>query len=106
MPSWPSFESTLSCLYCLVAFVVVVAPLYLMLRFLVMLIRNYYGFDAADAEVDAGPPLRICGGCHNTVLENDFSHCPYCGRPLAPIEPAEAGGEPVPPAWPDESPRL
>lgn len=106
MSIWPSFEDALGFLFCLGAFVVVVAPLYLMLRFLVMLTRNYYGFDAGDAEADAGPPLRICQGCHNTVLETDFTHCPYCGRPLPPAAAAPATSEVEAAAWPDDAPRL
>jgi hypothetical protein len=60
-------------------FALLVAPLYLMLRFLVRLARVAYGF---EPERDAGPPLRICGACHNTVLERDFVHCPYCGTAM------------------------
>jgi len=60
-------------------FAVLVAPVYLMFRFFVKLIRVYYGFDVDAAE---GPPLRICGACHNTVMEREFAHCPYCGAPM------------------------
>jgi hypothetical protein len=69
-------------------FLVLMAPLYLMFRFLVRLARAAYGFDPGGE--DEGPPLRICPACHNTVMEADFRDCPYCGRPLppAPAEPA------------------
>lgn len=73
-----------------VIFLVIVAPLYLVFRWFVGLIRQAYGF--ADEPEDDGPPLRICGSCHNTVLERDFQHCPYCGAPLPGAEDAEAEG--------------
>jgi hypothetical protein len=63
-------------------FMLVVAPVYLVFRFFVKLVRQAYGFDPPPPE--DGPPLRICAGCHNTVLEADFTHCPYCGAVLAP----------------------
>lgn len=90
VPDPPS--SAVACLSTVAVFLVIVAPLYLMLRFFVRLIRAYYGFDAVPD--DAGPPLRVCAGCHNTVLEADFMHCPYCGRPL----PSDPAGPATPPA--------
>jgi uncharacterized paraquat-inducible protein A len=65
-------------------FLVVVAPIYLVFRYFVKLVRQAYGFEAPPQ--DDGPPLRVCGSCHNTVLEADFSHCPYCGAPLPPAQ--------------------
>jgi hypothetical protein len=69
-------------------FFVVIAPVYLILRFFVGLVRDAYGF---RVPADPGPEYRICGSCHNTVMEDDFSHCPYCGtelpRPDAPAAP-------------------
>jgi uncharacterized paraquat-inducible protein A len=62
------------------AFLLVSAPLYLLMRAIVKLVREAYGF--SPAEPDEGPPLTICGACHNTVMEPDFSHCPYCGAKL------------------------
>jgi len=76
----PALPGMARCLASLGAFLLIATPLYLMLRYFVRLIRWRYGFDT-DGE-DDGPPLRICGGCHNTVLEPDFQHCPYCGRLL------------------------
>lgn len=70
------------CLGAVVMFAVLMAPVYLMFRFLVKLVRAAYGFDVDEA--DYAPPLRICGNCNNTVLEDDFENCPYCGRPLPP----------------------
>jgi hypothetical protein len=67
-----------SALWTLLVFVLLVAPVYLTLRFLVGLVRHAYGFDGGDE----GDPLRICARCHNTVLEPDFQHCPYCGAEL------------------------
>jgi uncharacterized paraquat-inducible protein A len=67
------------CLVTALVFLLIVAPLYLLLRFFVKVIRAAYGFDqAADDE----PPLRICAACHNSILEEDYQHCPYCGAPL------------------------
>ena len=57
-----------------------IAPIYLLMRVFVKLVRQTYGFEPADPP--KGPPLRICDECHNTVLEPDFTHCPYCGAPL------------------------
>ena len=103
----PSASAPLGCLSTLAMFVIIVSPLYLLLRFFVRLIRAAYGFDGPAAE--NGPPLRICDGCHNTVLERDFQHCPYCGRPLQSFDApsvagddAPASAEPLPPASSDE----
>ncbi len=73
------------------AFLVVVAPLYLVFRYFVKVVRQAYGFEPVPP--DDGPPLRVCGACHNTVLEADFSHCPYCGveLPRAPVGAAAVG---------------
>ncbi len=94
MPTLESPSGAAACLYTVAVFLVIVAPLYLMLRFFVRLIRAYYGFDPVPD--DPGPPLRVCAGCHNTVLEKDFTHCPYCGQTL-PLVPAEAPAGPRPP---------
>lgn len=67
------------------AFVVVAAPVYALARLLVRLARQAYGFSTSE---DSGPDHRICAACHNTVMEDDFRHCPYCGAELAPPEPA------------------
>ncbi len=86
MPVPPeSAPSTYGCLSTIAIAGLIVAPIYLLLRYFVKLIRYRYGF--AELPEDTGPPLRICEGCHNTVLEVDFQHCPYCGRPLPPLEP-------------------
>ena len=61
-------------------FLLMAAPVYLVLAAITRMARAYYGF-GADA-VDDGPPLRICAACHNTVLEPDYVHCPYCGAEL------------------------
>jgi uncharacterized paraquat-inducible protein A len=63
------------------AFLLVAAPLYLLMRAIVKLVRDAYGF--SESETDPGPPLTICGACHNTVMESDFVHCPYCGAKLS-----------------------
>lgn len=81
-----------ACLKTLALFFLIISPLYLMLRFFVGLIRAYYGFDEAGTDEAQGPPLRICSACHNTVMEADFQHCPYCGRPLPQADP-EPGPE-------------
>ena len=70
------------CLATLSIFLLLTLPVYALLRAIAGMARAYYGFGGAP--VDDGPPLRVCGGCHNTVLEQDFSHCPYCGRSLGP----------------------
>lgn len=62
-----------------------IAPIYLLMRVFVKLVRQTYGFE--PVKTPPGPPLRICQKCHNTVLETEYSHCPYCGAPLP--EPAE-----------------
>jgi hypothetical protein len=74
-------------------FAIIVLPVYLVMRYFVKLIRLAYGFDGAEA--DDGPPLRICSQCHNTVLEDDFTHCPYCGNSLASASPTAAASLPV-----------
>jgi hypothetical protein len=76
----PSSSDTPGCLATIAAFALVATPVYLVMRFLVGLVRQAYGFDGAG---DQGPPLRICSSCHNTVLESDYTHCPYCGAVLA-----------------------
>ncbi len=74
-------------------FLLIVAPLYLLLRYFVKVVRQSYGFEPVPE--DEGPPLRVCSACHNTVLEPDFPHCPYCGATLptalAPKAPADGG---------------
>lgn len=74
-------------------FLVIVAPLYLVFRWFVKLVRQAYGF--AEEPVDEGPPLRICGSCHNTVLELDFVHCPYCGAALSALTESKPDGPPA-----------
>ena len=72
----------------LAMFLVVVAPVYLMMRALVKLARLRYGF--LPEPPDDGRPLRVCYGCNNSILETGFSHCPYCGQVLPPLSaPAE-----------------
>ena len=71
-------------------FLVIVAPMYLLFRYFVKVVREAYGF--AELPPDEGPPLRICPACHNTVLEQDFSHCPYCGAALPAVD--GSGGHP------------
>lgn len=71
----------------------ILTPIYLYFRYFMKVVRAYYGF--SDAK-DEGPPIRVCPSCHNTVLETDFSHCPYCGLELPPESvvgaPADEGG--------------
>lgn len=69
-----------ACLQTLAIFAIVVAPLYLLLRYFVKIIRQAYGFEAQPPDTE--PPLRICGSCHNTVMEREFVHCPYCGATM------------------------
>ena len=71
-----------SCAATLAAFIVLVLPVYVLFRVFVESVRAGYGFGVPP---DDGPPLRICPGCDNTVMEDDFTHCPYCGRPLPPV---------------------
>jgi len=71
------------CLATIAIFAVLVAPLYLVFRLLVGLVRDAYGFSSGDSE--RMELCRVCGGCHNTVMEPDFEACPYCGRPLPPV---------------------
>ena len=78
----PETSNGTGCLPVIAVFLLIVTPLYLVMRFFVSLVRQAYGFDTPD---DDGPPLRICGRCHNTVLEPDFQHCPYCGNALADV---------------------
>lgn len=66
------------CLRTLALFALVASPVYLLLRVVARTARQLYGFDPEPDE----PPLRICQNCHNTVLEGDWTHCPYCGQPL------------------------
>lgn len=65
-------------------FLLIMAPVYYLFRVLAKLAREEYGF--GEAESDQGPPLRVCVGCRNTVLEADFVHCPYCGRVMDTID--------------------
>ena len=67
----------------LAMFLVVVAPVYLMMRVLVKLARLRYGF--LPEPPDDGRPLRVCFSCNNSILEGGFSHCPYCGEVLPPL---------------------
>ncbi len=74
---------------------IVLTPIYLLMRGLLKLARIRYGF--APEPPDDGKPLRVCDRCANTVLEADYSHCPYCGALLAPVPargPAQGDGEP------------
>lgn len=86
----------------------ILTPIYLYFRYFMKVVRAYYGF--SDAE-DEGPPIRVCPSCHNTVLETDFSHCPYCGLELPPESvvgaPAVTAAEVIPPhdAAPDDAAR-
>lgn len=65
------------------AFAIVVAPIYLFLRYFVSLVRQAYGF-AEDTE-DTGPEIRVCPGCDTSVLETDLDRCLACGTALPPI---------------------
>jgi hypothetical protein len=76
-------EDSVGCLRTVAIFLVLMAPVYYLLRFFVKLIRYRYGFGVHE---DEGPPLRVCSACHNTVLETDFLHCPYCGASLPAVE--------------------
>jgi len=69
------------CLPTALVFALMALPVYLVLAAISRMARAYYGFDPAG-HGDDGPALRICGQCHNTVLEPDFAHCPYCGAAL------------------------
>jgi uncharacterized paraquat-inducible protein A len=64
------------------AFVLVAAPAYVVARVLVKLAREAYGC-APGSEPD--DQLRVCQACHSTVLETEYSHCPYCGAELGPL---------------------
>lgn len=64
-------------------FAIVVTPVYLVMRALVKLARLRYGF--LPEPPDDGPPLRVCYNCNSSVLEQGFSHCPYCGEVLPPM---------------------
>lgn len=68
------------CLATAAIFVLMAAPVYLVLAAITRMARAYYGFGPSDE--DDGPPLRICEACHNTVLEREYAHCPYCGAAL------------------------
>lgn len=61
-------------------FILLTAPFVFLLRAIGRLARVRYGF--AEFPEDDGPPLRVCAACHNSVLEADYRHCPYCGEPL------------------------
>jgi hypothetical protein len=69
-----------ACLSTVAVFLLLVAPLVLLFRAIVRLARQAYGFDPQLP--DDGPALRVCARCHNSVLEPDFDHCPYCGAAL------------------------
>lgn len=71
---------TPGCLSIAGVFALLMVPLYLLFRLFVKLVRQAYGFDRPD-DADL-PPLRVCFACNNTVLEDDFAHCPYCGAAL------------------------
>lgn len=62
---------------------IVLTPIYLLMRGLLKLARIRYGF--APEPPDDGKPLRVCDRCANTVLEANYSHCPYCGALLEPV---------------------
>ena len=68
----------------------IVAPLYLFLTFFVRIVREAYGF--VEPPPDAGPPIRVCFGCDNSILDPSYVHCPYCGSDLPPV-PEVADGE-------------
>lgn len=75
-------------------FLLLAAPFIIILRTIGKLARVRYGF--ADPIIDDGPPIRICTKCHNTVLEEDYAHCPYCGELLPErAEPLEQPGQSV-----------
>jgi hypothetical protein len=69
---------SVGCIRVIAVFLLLMTPVYLLLRLFVKLIRQAYGFD----DEEQGPPLRVCSSCNNTVLEPDFEHCPYCGEEL------------------------
>jgi len=73
----PSPSQSAACLQTVAVFAILIAPLYLLLRLFVKAVRQTYGFDTEAP--DEEPPLRICARCHNTVMEREFAHCPYCG---------------------------
>jgi len=75
----PEPGNAVGCARTVGVFLLLVAPIYALFRFFIRLVRVKYGF---IPDSDVGPPLRVCLGCHNTVLEDDFSHCPYCGEAL------------------------
>lgn len=75
---------TLDCLKALVVLAIFLLPFYLLMRSLAKLTRIRYGFEPEPE--DDGPPIRVCFECNNTVLEQDFSHCPYCGAALEAID--------------------
>jgi uncharacterized paraquat-inducible protein A len=70
------------CAYTCGVFLLVAAPVYLVMRWIASLARDAYGFGPQEETADA--PLRVCPACHNTVLESDYAHCPYCGAELPP----------------------
>jgi len=65
------------------AFALVVAPIYLFLRYFVSLVRHAYGF-AEDTD-DTGPEIRVCPGCDTSVLETDLDRCLACGTAWPPL---------------------
>ncbi len=69
-------------------FLLLSAPFVILLRMIGRLARIRYGF--GDPPTDDGIPIRICEACHNTVLERDYAHCPYCGARLHQLESTEA----------------
>ena len=83
---------TPGCLSVGAMFLVLAAPVYLLLRYFVRLVRSAYGFDEPVEDDDMR--LRVCASCHNTVLEADYQHCPYCGAELPPLpSPADERGD-------------
>jgi hypothetical protein len=86
---WELGGDSAGCLKTAAVFLLLMAPVYYLLRLFVKLVRYAYGFD--DLPGDEGPPLRVCGSCHNTVLEPEFEHCPYCGAQLPAAEPSPKG---------------
>lgn len=68
------------CLGVLAIFGLLTLPVYFVLRTYVTLIRQSYGFERAPPDEEY--PVRVCPNCHNTIMEDDFQHCPYCGTPL------------------------
>ena len=102
MESLSEASQNVGCGRILFVLFLILTPIYLYFRYFMKVVRAYYGF--SDPE-DEGPPIRVCPSCDNTVLEQDFTHCPYCGAELPP-ESWVGGPPPDRDASPSEEPEA